>query len=1246
MVLKGGKYEPRIRKRKTRERGTRDTEEHDPNALIGADGKKVTGKKAKRLAKYLDQKLKKDENKALKEKLAKNVVDTSLFVSSKMLGQTKLTKRQQMSYAINEENEGILREEPQGLLRKMRQKKQWGDQNLRHKNREEENITQSQNPILATQLPSQTLDSESEAESKSDSPPSPSGSQKYTLEVAATTFEREPNPQCFTPIAGSGLKRPLDLGEDGRPIIPKRQKLGGVASKFSVHEFLQNHHGKHEQNWEGEDSSWEGLSDRDGSVDIDSNGPCGSKDNIETEDSEEPNESEDGANGADDDDDNETEDSENESPDEDSILTDLEARKNARKARSTAFIEWAHQSRNDALGYQPWDGTTNQLDIARPENFKPRPVEEEPLPSDLQPTKNDDRKAFSVAIQRSPKIQESRLNLPVVSEEQRIMEAIHNNNTVVICGSTGSGKTTQIPQFLYEAGYGSPESPTPGMIGITQPRRVATVSMARRVADEMGNKKDVVAYQIRFQSNVKDQTAIKFMTDGILLRELSKDAFLKKYSAIIVDEAHERSLNSDILLGLLSELVRYRGKPKHGLPPLKLIIMSATLRMTDLTENPRLFKKPPPVLDVEGKQYPVAIHFAGKTEHDYVAETFKKIKKGHRKLPPGGMLVFLTGQSEIHRLQKMLKDEFGGHTVSKPPIATLASTEYGLEAEDVDFGNSHDYMEANESSGIDDYEEDEEDEEDDAQFDIGEEEGQESGPGPLKMHILPLYSMLPVTEQDKVFQKPPTNTRLVVLATNIAETSITIPGIRYVFDCGRSKERRFHKNTGVQSFDIDWISKASAAQRAGRAGRTGPGHCYRLYSSAIYERDFAEFADPEILRVPIEGVVLELKSRGRTHVERFPFPTPPETAAILKAEKILRCLQAIDKDGRSTMIGDSMSTVPVAPRFARILLAKNTENCLPFAIAIVAGLSVSGEIFMPENQVFPPDSDTSTGSIGDKERRDKKRREYGAVQAKFTHFGQTDMMKLLHAVMEFSHTPTEDWCRRHYVHKKSLSEARMLRQQLTNLLVANIPGHNNLVWADKMEPPNEKQRQIVTQMLCAGFVDQVAIRADVHPNPPDVARASRAIDVAYIPLAPIHPAGTGKLVGDEDKCIYIHPSSPLSRLSARECPEYIVYRQLQQPSNSATGGSGNKTRMLPLTDIGARALGLLARDTPLLTWGKPIKELSNDGKTREAWIAPEMRIPGAVVAAWPLPPMKVRQCRDIETGRWMTMSLAEEKRSS
>lgn len=647
------------------------------------------------------------------------------------------------------------------------------------------------------------------------------------------------------------------------------------------------------------------------------------------------------------------------------------------------------------------------------------------------------------------------------------MEAIHSHNCVVIHGETGSGKTTQVPQFLYEAGYGAPGSETPGLVGVTQPRRVAAQAMARRVGEQLGvDGQDKVSYQIRFDGTVSSKTAIKFMTDGVLLRELSEDFSLKKYSAVIIDEAHERSINTDILIGAVSRVLKLReamSKEDSQVKPLKLIIMSATLRVSDFTENKTLFEKPPPLLTAEGRQFPVTPHFSKHTLYDYTEEAYKKVCKIHRRLPPGGILVFLTGQDEITTLLRKLKDTFpsgkgAGHT--KPSRVHLSAYNAVMEAEDMELGESK--TPGMDNNADDDFSEDDED----LDVEIPEDMPDPDASAPL--HVLPLYSLLPTNEQMRVFDPPPSGSRLCVIATNVAETSLTIPGISYVVDCGRSKERHYDKATGVQSFSIQWISKASAEQRSGRAGRTGPGHTYRLYSSAVFERDFAQFSEPEILRMPIEGLVLQMKAMHIDTIVNFPFPTPPDRASLAAAEKLLGYLGAIH-DGQITELGKAMNAFPVSPRFGKVLILGRQRDCMPYVIALVAALSV-GDVFIPEHQLDIAEDDVdgeeppappSVAALREHTERANRRRDYFRAQAAFAAIDPTcDALKLLSAVCAFEYSQDlERFSRENFLRIKALNDIHKFRRQLTNIV--NAHSDEKIVFAGRVPPPSAEQVRLV-----------------------------------------------------------------------------------------------------------------------------------------------------------------------------------------
>jgi len=1029
-------------------------------------------------------------------------------------------------------------------------------------------------------------------------------------------------------LFGSGLKRPLEVDEDGKPVLQTRKRRKGQNKPIAVQDEVE---------WEGFGSNGEdedGADSNESDEDADSESELGSSQDDSGEDAaSDSGESEEG--------------SEEESDSDTSMDEDT---KIARRERASAFKTWATQQRNETIGFVP----TNNLSLAFPPksaNFEPRAPEDDPLPPELATTTTTDatRKAYSVSVERTAEIQEARLQLPVVAEEQKIMEAIHNNDVVVVWGATGSGKTTQVPQFLYEAGYGAPGGPTPGMIGVTQPRRVAAVSMSKRVGDELGSDKNKVAYQIRFDTSTSAKTAVKFMTDGVLLREISQDFVLAKYSAIIIDEAHERSVNTDILIGMLSRIVELRAEMARKDPkttPLKLIIMSATLRISDFTENRRLFREgPPPLMKAEGRQYTVTNHFARRTQRDYVEEMYRKVVRGHRKLPRGGMLIFLTGQNEITHLAKRLKQAFSSTQGQEPKTGKvlISPAETPLEDEDVDLATTNaDYQDEDGSDSDDSVVIEGLDDEDDKEFDIGEDEAEEKE---MMVHVLPLYSQLPTNQQLRVFDPPPDGSRLIVLATNVAETSLTIPGVRYVFDCGRAKEKKYDMITGVQSFEVGWISKASANQRAGRAGRTGPGHCYRLYSSAVFERDFEEYAEPEIMRTPLEGVVLSLKSMGAP-VVNFPFPTPPDRDNLQKAENLLSYLGALSPEGKVTKLGHELSLYPLNPRFARMLVMGIAQNLAAETIALVAALSVP-ELIIPENKLGlreppPPDPDairTVSDNI-EAEERSRLRKAYNAAQAKLSiNAKHSDCIKLNNAICAFAHeADSQAFCDDMFLNSKAMQEASQLRQQLTSI----VRTHRSTAigtYQAKLPAPSDKTINVLMQICAAGFIDQVAMRADLAPVPPDLPRKPKtAIDVPYVTL---FPSQTGKLRTDDisEKYVYIHPSSLLARTPPAKLPGYIIYSHLQRAAAATIDATRlPKTRLHPLTPVTRPQLINIAHGTPLLHVSKPkgkIVELEREKGVERRECEVEVSLVGESGSqGWGLGVRKVVQRKDRETRVW------------
>lgn len=452
--------------------------------------------------------------------------------------------------------------------------------------------------------------------------------------------------------------------------------------------------------------------------------------------------------------------------------------------------------------------------------------------------------------------------LPVVAEKARIMRAISEHQVIVLAGETGSGKTTQLPKMLLEMGYAEH-----GMIGHTQPRRLAARSVANRIAEELEEPLGkTVGFKIRFQDTASADTSIKLMTDGILLAELQRDRLLKKYSAIIIDEAHERSLNIDFLLGVLRQLIDKR-------PDLKVIITSATIE----TERFSQHFKDAPVIEVSGRTFPVEVRYQPALDDDNDLDVLQGICDAASTLVregPGDVLVFLSGEREIRDAADALQDTFREHRE--------------------------------------------------------------------QVEIVPLYARLSASEQNRIFQ--PHQGRRIVLATNVAETSLTVPGIRYVIDPGSARISRYSYRTKVQRLPIEPISQASANQRAGRCGRLGPGICVRLYS----EDDFLnrpEFTDPEILRTNLASVVLQMATLKLGDIRKFPFLQRPDERFINDGIRLLEELGAMQKVAKRqppklTAIGRALGRLPVDPRLGRMVLAAEEFSSVREILIIVAGLSI------------------------------------------------------------------------------------------------------------------------------------------------------------------------------------------------------------------------------------------------------------------------------------------------------------------
>lgn len=805
------------------------------------------------------------------------------------------------------------------------------------------------------------------------------------------------------------------------------------------------------------------------------------------------------------------------------------------------------------------------------------------------------KRAVYIHVDRTSEIQAARLKLPILGEEQVIMEAINENNIVILAGETGSGKTTQVPQFLFEAGYAEKK-----LIGITEPRRVAAISMSKRVAHEMNLSSDIVSYLIRFEGNTTENTKIKFMTDGVLLKEIETDFTLNKYSVIILDEAHERSVYTDILVGLLSRIVPLRQKRGN---PLKLIVMSATLRVEDFTKNKQLFKTPPPVMTVETRQFPVTIHFNKYTSDDYVKEAYNKTMKIHSKLPEGGILVFLTGQHEVNNLVRKLRKAFPykrptksteDNTNDKNELTKQGNSDQ--EDSEDEFNIRKAIRDAKKSRkklasqmaipkvNLDEYKLPTDDTEADlldVNSDSGSELDSDTDTGNLTLKpsqplwVLPLYSLLPSHKQQLVFEPPPEGSRLCVVSTNVAETSLTIPNIKYVVDSGRQKTRLYDKVTGVSAFVVTFTSKAAANQRAGRAGRTAAGHCYRLYSSAKYNDDFPDFAVPDIQKKPVEDLMLQMKCMGIDKVVNFPFPSPPDLTQLKVAEEKLILLGALEKPltnesvARITPLGKAISVFPVAPRFGKMLTLSHQHNLLPYTTCIVAALSVQ-EVLI---ELATQDEDEQ---VLKKTKWTSKRRQW-AGEGNSLLLG--DPCVLLRAVgaAEYAHSvgKMNEFCKDNGLRTKAVGEIRKLRIQLTNEINLNMTGVELSV-DPNLKPPTDIQAKLLRQILLSGMADQVArlIPQEDITDKDD----RRKFKYAY------------KRHDMEDP-VFLHSSSVLRNSR----PEWVIYQEIYEIQN----GDNTKMFMRGVTAIESDWLLIYARSLCNIKSIKEVPEpryIQNNGK--------------------------------------------------
>ncbi|CAE6478603.1 unnamed protein product, partial [Rhizoctonia solani] len=551
-------------------------------------------------------------------------------------------------------------------------------------------------------------------------------------------------------------------------------------------------------------------------------------------------------------------------------------------------------------------------------------------------------------------LKEQREYLPAFACREDLMKTIRENQVIVVVGETGSGKTTQLAQFLYEDGYCQH-----GIIGCTQPRRVAAMSVAKRVSEEMEvTLGSTVGYAIRFEDCTSKETKIKYMTDGVLLRESLNEGDLDRYSVIILDEAHERSLSTDVLMGLLRKILSRRRD-------LKLIVTSATMNAEKFSD----FYGQAPCFTIPGRTFPVEIFHSKSPCEDYVDSAVKQVLQIHLSLPPGDILVFMTGQEDIEVTCQVVAERL---------------------------------------SQLDD-------------------------PAPLAM---------PADLQAKIFEATSDGRRKVIVATNIAETSLTVDGILYVVDSGYSKLKVYNPKVGMDALQITPVSQANANQRTGRAGRTGAGFCYRLFTEMAYRNEMFPNTIPEIQRTNLANTVLLLKSLGVKNLLEFDFMDPPPQANILNSMYQLWVLGALDNVGDLTPTGRKMSEFPMEPSMAKMLITSVEYKCSAEMLTIVSMLSVPSVFYRP------------------KERQE----EADAAREKFS-VNESDHLTLLNVFQMWkTYGFRDDWCMKHFLHPKLLRKAREVRQQLEDIMKMQ-----------KMEIISAgTDFDLVRKAICSGYFHQAA----------------------------------------------------------------------------------------------------------------------------------------------------------------------------
>ncbi|XP_042229267.1 ATP-dependent RNA helicase DHX8-like isoform X1 [Homarus americanus] len=597
---------------------------------------------------------------------------------------------------------------------------------------------------------------------------------------------------------------------------------------------------------------------------------------------------------------------------------------------------------------------------------------------------------------------EQRQSLPIYKLRDQLIKAIDDNQILIVVGETGSGKTTQMTQYLAEAGFTAK-----GKIGCTQPRRVAAMSVAKRVSEEFGCRLgQEVGYTIRFEDCTSSETVIKYMTDGMLLRERLIDPDMSGYACIMLDEAHERSIHTDVLFGLLKQAVEKR-------PELKLIVTSATLDAVKFSE----YFNQAPIFTIPGRTFPVEILYTREPETDYLDAALITVMQIHLSEPPGDVLVFLTGQEEIDTACELLYERMKALGSDVPELI-----------------------------------------------------------------ILPVYSALPSEMQTRIFEPAPPGSRKVVIATNIAETSLTIDGIYYVVDPGFVKQKVYNPKTGMDSLMVTPVSQAGAKQRAGRAGRTGPGKTYRLYTERAYRDEMLPTSVPEIQRTNLATTVLQLKAMGINDLLGFAFMDPPPTDAMVMALETLHSLSALDDEGLLTRLGRRMAEFPLDPNLSKMLIMSVHLQCSDEILTIVSMLSVQNVFYRPKEKQALADQ----------------------KKAKFNQ-AEGDHLTLLAVYNSWKNNKFSNaWCYENFVQMRTLKRAQDVRKQLL------------------------------------GIMDRHKL--DVVSCGKNVARAQKAICSGFFRNAAKKDPQEGYRTLVDSQVVYIHPSSALFNRQ----PEWVVYHELVQ----------------------------------------------------------------------------------------------------